>query len=277
VHDPELVPSLMAVQHPCKIWDVHEDTSAALSMKSWLPTPLRKLTARGVQSLEGKAEGQLHLLLAEQGYVDRFSMRHPVVPNSTPVPESVSDPDQPRAVYVGHISQARGGKDLIAVGSLLRRRGSSMKLEVIGHADPQMATELASAHSNGDIVWHGFLPNASALKIVEGSMAGLSLLHDEPNYRHSKPTKVIEYMARGVPVITTPTPPAQELIERYSCGLVVPFNDPAAVVAALTQLEAEPELRREFARGGRSGALTDHDWNRDAGMFVEQIHQWIEK
>ncbi len=28
----------------------------------------------------------------------------------------------------------------------------------------------------------------------------------QANYRHSMPTKVVEYMARGIPVITTPNP-----------------------------------------------------------------------
>ena len=43
------------------------------------------------------------------------------------------------------------------------------------------------------------MPNADALRLVEGSLAGLSLLQDEENFRHSMPTKVAEYMARGVP------------------------------------------------------------------------------
>ncbi|MFD0395345.1 glycosyltransferase [Streptomyces nogalater] len=74
--------------------------------------------------------------------------------------------------------------------------------------------------------WYGFLPNDRALARLSGALAGLSLLHDQPNYRHSRPTKVVEYMAHGVPVVTTPTPLAAELVERHGCGLVVPYRDP---------------------------------------------------
>jgi glycosyltransferase involved in cell wall biosynthesis len=64
--------------------------------------------------------------------------------------------------------------------------------------------------------------------MLDGALAGLSLLHDEPNFRHSLPTKVVEYMARGVPVVTTPLPAAAELARGYECGFVVPFGDPKA-------------------------------------------------
>ena len=39
------------------------------------------------------------------------------------------------------------------------------------------------------------------------------------------PTKVVEYMAHGVPVITTPLPLAVELVQNADCGFVVPFGD----------------------------------------------------
>jgi glycosyltransferase involved in cell wall biosynthesis len=274
VHDPELVPWLFQLDHPARVWDVHEDTAAALTLKSWLPSPLRRFTAGGVHLLEQQAQKRVHLLLAEDGYVDRFSGQHPVVPNSTPVPTTVPAPDVPRAVYVGHVTRARGGEDLIAVGSQLRQANSPVMLEVIGHADSETSAALTRAHSAADLIWHGFLPNDQALEIVQGSMAGLSLLHDEPNYRHSKPTKVIEYMARGVPVITTPTPPAAALVEQYQCGIVIPFNDPVAVVAAISRLEQDSSSRRAYAEAGRRGALADHDWNRDAEKFVAQLHTW---
>ncbi len=44
LHDPELllaVPGLDRHRPPLVVWDVHEDTAAALRMKSWLPRPAR--------------------------------------------------------------------------------------------------------------------------------------------------------------------------------------------------------------------------------------------
>lgn len=281
VHDPELVPALVRLPSgpgdAARVWDVHEDTAAALSLKSWLPERARPLTARGVIGLERWAEDRVHLLLAEDGYRDRFRLEHPVVPNSTPVPATVPAPDQPRAVYVGHVTRARGGLDLAATAEALRRKGSGVTVEVVGHADADSSDALRAAEAAGCLRWHGFLPNAEALALVSGSTAGLSLLHDEPNYRHSRPTKVIEYMAQGVPVVTTPTPPALALVEGASCGLVVPFGDPEAAAEAVVRLERDDALRRTAGAAGHAAARADHDWNRDGAEFVQVLHRWADR
>lgn len=278
VHDPELVPALAslrgAASMPVRVWDVHEDTAAALSMKSWLPAPLRRPVAGAVHTLEGFAEKRIRLLLAEEGYRERFTGEHPVVPNSTPVPAEVPPPDRPVAVYVGHVTAARGCAELVALAARLREGGSAVRVEVVGHADAESTTTLRTAHDSGDLTWHGFVPNQRALEIVQGAMAGLSLLHDEPNYRHSRPTKVLEYMARGIPVVTTPTPPARALVEEHACGIVVPFRDVAATVDAVRLLETDGSLRARFAKAGHAAALADHDWNTHGREFVEVLRTW---
>ena len=87
---------------------------------------------------------------------------------------------------------------MVELGRLLKPHG--IAVELIGQAD---AAARAHIEAGGDAVhWHGFVPNAEALRLVEGALAGLSLLQDEANFRHSMPTKVAEYMARGVPVVT---------------------------------------------------------------------------
>src|SRR5215472_8173966 len=83
IHDPELLLALPPRRkRPPTIWDVHEDTAAALSTKAWLPRPLRPAAAAAVHTAERLAERRLHLILAEQGYVPRFTRPHPVVPNT---------------------------------------------------------------------------------------------------------------------------------------------------------------------------------------------------
>ena len=78
----------------------------------------------------------------------------------------------------------------------------------------------------------------------------LTPLRDEPNFRHSLPTKVVEYMARGVPVVTTPLPAAAELARGHECGFVVPFGDPRAAADAVLGLDGEISLRAKMGRRG---------------------------
>ena len=269
LHDPELLLALPRLKRPATVWDVHEDTAAALSTKAWLPSPLRPSTAFAVHAAERVAERRLYLILAERGYVARFREPHPVVPNTTYVPDDVAPPgNDRRVVYVGHLSPDRGAAEMAELATLLKPRG--ITVELIGPAD---ARARAIIEASG-VRWHGFVPNDEAMRLTDGALAGLSLLHDEPNFRHSLPTKVVEYMAHGVPVITTPLPAACELTERYRCGFVVPFRDPRVAADAILDLDAQPELRTQMGVRGHAAARESLGWPADAKAFVAQLEEW---
>jgi glycosyltransferase involved in cell wall biosynthesis len=277
IHDPELLLALPPRRRrPPTVWDVHEDTAAALSTKAWLPRPLRPAAAAAVHAAERLAERHMYLILAEQGYVPRFSRTHPVVPNTTYVPQTTPPPAPPGAapqvVYVGHLSPDRGVGEMIEVATLLRPHG--IDVELIGPADARARAMIEPAQAQGLLHWPGFVPNDQAMAMVDGALAGLSLLQDEPNFRHSMPTKVVEYMARGVPVVTTPLPAAAELVTRYECGFVVPFGDPRAAADAVLQLAGDASLRAKMGSRGHEAARSSLGWSADAQAFVAQLEAW---
>jgi glycosyltransferase involved in cell wall biosynthesis len=274
LHDPELLLVLPLVRHrPPTVWDVHEDTAAALGTKAWLPASLRRFVGGSVRVAERAAERRLHLILAETGYNDRFAGTHPVVPNTTYVPEQTAPYDgRGRLVYVGHISPDRGAVEMTALARLVQPHG--LIVELVGSADAEARAVLEPARASGVLRWHGFLPNDQAMLIVDGALAGLSLLQDDPNFRHSMPTKVAEYMARGVPVITTPLPLAVDLVEPHECGFVVPFGGVPEAAAAALALRDDPALRDAMGARGHAGARQYLRWPEDARAFVTQLEQW---
>ena len=85
----------------------------------------------------------------------------------------------------------------------------------------------------------GPLPHFEAMEVVAGASVGFSLLHDLPNYPASMPTKVIEYLAMGVPVVASDLPGIREALAGRAAVEVVPPGDPAAAAAAVARLLAE--------------------------------------
>ncbi|GGN27588.1 glycosyltransferase [Streptomyces fuscichromogenes] len=280
LHDPELLLALPGTLRrwrrsgtgPVVVWDVHEDTAAALAMKRWVPAPLRPPLRLAVRAAERLAERHLRLLLAEDAYQERFRRSHPVVPNFTTAPvQAPEPPGTAHVVYVGHLSRARGALDLVETA---RHLGPGVRVDVAGAADPDVREALAAADREGVLRWHGFLPNDRALALFPGALAGLSLLHDQPNYRHSRPTKVVEYMAHGVPVVTTPTPLAADMVEQHGCGLVVPYEDPPAAAEAIRRLGTDAILRHTAAQRGREAALAHFNWPDAAAEFTHRLEAW---
>jgi glycosyltransferase involved in cell wall biosynthesis len=271
LHDPELLLAAGFVSgRPPTVWDVHEDTAAALTDKPWLPDWARPPARAAVRAAERLAERRLHLILAEEDYRERFRYDHPVVANHPVVPDRAPPPDEPRVVYLGRISEGRG---LGAMLDAAEELAGEVDVELIGQADPEVRPRLERADRDGVVRWDGFLPNDEALARVDGALAGLSLLRDEPNYRHSLPTKVVEYLARGVPAITTPLPRAVAIVEN-SAGVVVPFEDPQAVAEAVRRLRDDDEERHAMAERGRELIRAEHSWNADAPRFVAQLDAW---
>jgi len=268
LHDPELLLAVPRATRTPVVWDVHEDTAAAVSMKSWLPGPLRPVAASGIRRLEHSAEKRVGLLLAEDGYAARFTGEHVVVPNTTVVPEKVAAPGSDRLVYLGAVTRARGALEMVEVA---RRLGDDVRVELIGAVSSDVAGEVGRARDSGVLVAHGFVPNDEAVRMLDGALAGLSLLHDEPNYRHSRPTKIIEYMAHGVPVITTPLPVAVEIVDTARSGVVVPFGDIDAIVTAVQALRADTGRREALGAAGHVAALARYDWRTQGPAFVAAL------
>ncbi|MEX1178957.1 MAG: glycosyltransferase [Nitriliruptor sp.] len=276
LHDPELALAVAGQldELPPVVLDVHEDLLGSLPDRPWVPGPLRPLARRGARSLERWAEGRLHLLLAEEGYRERFTGEHPVVPN---LPWMPADPpvagSVDRVVYVGRLSRGRGAEELVAVADALVRAGGT-RLELVGTVDADVRGLIEGADAAGILRWHGFLPNEVALQIVRGAVAGLSLLRDLPNYRGSMPTKVVEYLSYGVPAITTPLPVAARLVDASGGGVVVPFGDVSAVVAAVRELADDRERREAVGAAGRRYAAEHLSWDAEAPRFVAHLRRF---
>lgn len=283
LHDPELLTATVGLDLPPLVWDVHEDNAAAVRLRAWLPGPLRGVTAAGVRRAERWAERRMTLLLADYHYAERFAGTHPIVPNTTYVPADpppAGTPDEHgrlRVVYLGSATLERGAVEMAEVGRRLRAEtGDRVRLQVIGPAHGPAATVLQQAAEAGDLDWPGFVPNEEALQQVEGALAGLSLLHDAANFRPSMPTKVVEYMARGVPVITTPLPVPVELVTSAQAGTVVPFGDTDAVVRQLLAWADDPAAAAAVGRQGHEVARERLDWRRHASTFAEALRRAAE-
>lgn len=216
----------------------------------------------------------MRLIVAEEACLTRFRDPHPVVRNMPEVPTTPPPPPgDDRIVHVGHLSAERGAAELIELARLLRPQG--IRTDLIGAADPAVRPYLRDAQREGVLDWYGYVPNRYALRMVEGALAGLSLLRDLPHHRTAAPAKLIEYMSRGVPVISTPLPPAVSLIGEVRCGRIVPFGDPEATARAILRLREKPEERAEMSERGYREARRHH-WPDHAPAFVKLLESWAE-
>ena len=273
LHDPELLLAARGLvgRRPV-VLDVHEDLATTVEERDYLPGWARRPLAWVVTRSERWAEEHVALLLAEERYQDRFRRTHPVIRNvpwaAMPPAESIPA-SRDAVVYVGRLSRARGAAELLELGRRFSADGGP-RLELVGPADADVVDALRQADARGDVRWYGFVPNDRALGQVRGALAGLSLLHDTPNYRVSLPTKILEYASLGVPIISTPLPEARTLLERHGGGIVVGFGDVAAVAAAVTRLRSDAAYRARLAAEALELARS-RSWEQESQRFLAEL------
>lgn len=274
VHDPELLLVLPRRSGGTPIvWDVHEDTAASLVDRPWVPRSIRGIAGWLATRAESWAESRCHLTLAEESYAARFRRDHPLVLNTPWLP--TTEPPRPgasRIVYVGRVARSRGALEVLELAR--RLRGSDLRIDVFGAADGDVRAAVEAAHARGELVWHGYVPNDRALAAVEGAAAGLSLVHPQPNHAGSLQTKVLEYLSRRVPVITTDLPVTGPFVRSNGVGIVVPVGDDDAVESAVRRLVADATEREALADAGYRLVHDTLNWNVAGVAFVELLEDW---
>lgn len=274
LHDPELLLALLGRRWRTPlVWDVHEDVPASLLDRSWVPWLFRWPLSRLVRLVEYVAERRLHLLLAEAGYQDRFRRTHPHVPN---VPwRADHEPPKPherRIVYLGRIARSRGAEEMV---QLARRLDGDVIFDLYGPCDDDMRSLIEQADHDRALRWHGFVPNDRALTLLEGASVGLSLIEPQPNHAVSLQTKVLEYLSRRVPVVTSDLPVTGPFVRDEGVGLVVPFGDVKAAQRAVMRLLDDEALRYALAERGYRLVESRMSWDVEGPRFVRQLERWI--
>ncbi|WP_240506628.1 glycosyltransferase [Thermoactinospora rubra] len=241
VHDLDLL-RVLPYRRPPVVWDMRETPAGPLA---------RATAARAARR---------HLVLgSEYG-----TAAHAVVPETTLVPPTPpSPPGDTRVVHIGRLSAERGVAELVALAERLAPHG--VRLDLIGGADREARPLLRDAQRAGLLDWYGYVPNRHALRMAEGALAGLSL-----TTLPGVPTKILDYMGRGVPVVTTP--PGAEPVRRAGCGIVVPL-DVEAVLNAVLDLKEQPATRMAMGERGHREARLRHHWPDHAPAFVARLER----
>jgi len=195
--------------------------------------------------------------------------------------EPVADPrlDGRRVVlYLGRIAQARRSDFLLDVVALLRERMPGVLLVIAGDApsDDEMAwmrREIAARGLDEHVLLTGWLPQRTALGYAVRAEVGLSPIPRGTLYDVSSPTKLVEYLALGIPSVANDIPDQRLVVEESRAGLCVPMEAAAFADATLALLENRA-LAEEFALRGPA-YVTAHRTYDILGRNVAKVYKSI--
>ncbi len=174
-------------------------------------------------------------------------------------------------------ASGRPSVQLIQVGQLIERKRVALTLEALAHLPDIGLTLIGDGPQRAELE-----RRAAALGLAErvrftGHQPRSSILeqlrrHDlfvMTSVAEGMSNALLEAMAAGLPVITTPSG-SHDLVERAGCGLVLQRDDPAALAAAITDLAADAGRRSALGRAAIAHART-LTWTACATRFTDLL------
>lgn len=200
---------------------------------------------------------------ADHVFVQSSQMQHDVAKHGvsfdrmTPVPMGVDTELANIDSIVPSTDQRLQGKRVVAyLGTLDPIRQIDVLLEMIARvkvtipnvllvvvggtedaAHMRWLTEVAERlHISAEVLWVGWLPSTTAWGYMRSAEIGLSPIPRGYLLDMGSPTKAVEYMALGLPVVGNDNPDQAQVIAESGAGLCVPLEGPLLADAIVTLL-----------------------------------------
>ena len=170
------------------------------------------------------------------------------------------DPDL--IVAVGRLDPIKGFEVLIEAVATLARRGRAVRARIIGDGPlwPTLEGRVAELGLGERISFSGAMSQVEVRAAVRAAtIVALPSVVAPDGDRDGIPVSLMEAMASGAPVVSTPVSGIPELIGDGHEGLLAPPGDPAALARALARLLDDPPLRRGLAEAARAKVEREFD------------------
>jgi glycosyltransferase involved in cell wall biosynthesis len=157
-------------------------------------------------------------------------------------------------VYVGVLGRARNSTFLLDLVIALKELEPTILLVLAGDAasdDEQhwIRGEIKRRSLHGHVLLTGWLTQDQALRYAVRAEVGLSPIPRGELFDVSSPTKLVEYLALGIPSVANDIPDQKLVLEQSGAGICVPMEISAFRDATLKLLRDDP-FRQQCAQRG---------------------------
>lgn len=178
-------------------------------------------------------------------------------------------------VFVGTIYDFAGLDTIISKFDFLSKKIEKIKFLIVGGGPflKQLQTMVRKKRKESQIIFTGFVPQKEIPKYI--SISDLCVNPFRINYVTERilPIKILEYLACGKPVISTPLKGAKEFLPNENFGIIYSdFND---FVTTLSNFLNDEKKLFEMGQHGYSYVKKYHDWEVLSKKLIQEFSELI--
>jgi glycosyltransferase involved in cell wall biosynthesis len=178
-----------------------------------------------------------------------------------------------RLLYAGLVTKGRGVDTVIdGLARFVGRHRTPVRLTVVGDGDGlagcrEQVWELGLV---GIVEMLGWQDNERMVEYAQHANVGLVPHHVSGHSNHTVPNKLFDYMAAGLPVLSSNMRPVSRILNETGAGLVYEDWNGESFAEALAQL-VDPMRRQAMAERGQQAVREHYHWERDSARLLEDI------
>ena len=165
-----------------------------------------------------------------------------------------------RIVSVGQLNKRKGFHILIPALARLKSNGFAFDCTIVGGGAERESLQnlISELHLDDNVNLVGALHHEDVRRELKAAdIFVLPCVVSDDGWRDGIPVALMEAMFCQLPVVSTNILGLPELIETNVSGLLVPEKDPDSLADAIQRLAENPEMRREYGRGGRQKVIAE--------------------
>jgi glycosyltransferase involved in cell wall biosynthesis len=178
--------------------------------------------------------------------------------------------------YIGTLGLAHGLNTVLQAAAHLQRVLPEITFLFVGEgADKKRLVSLAQEKGISNVIFLPQQPRERVPSMIRASDVCLVMLRKAEVFKTVIPTKMLEFMACGSPVVLGVDGQARKVLEEAKGGLFVEPEDAGMLTEALVHLHRDAGLRESLGMNGRSYILTHLSRKQTAKDYVTVLKKVV--
>jgi glycosyltransferase involved in cell wall biosynthesis len=180
--------------------------------------------------------------------------------------------------YIGTLGLAHGLETMISAAERLQDAAPNVLFLLVGEgADRERILAMAESKHLRNLRVVAQQPREKIPDYISASDACLVLLKKSDVFETVIPTKMLEFMSCGRPVILGVNGQARQILERAKAGIYVEPENTSALCEAILKLQQQDFLRESLGRNGRDYVVNNLSREGTAAEYLDVLFRLIGK